>query len=154
MQSPKHIDRGAGPGVVRRPHRTAMIVAIAAALTAIFAVSQSSTPSQYSTPPPPGLRADKIDLPTPINQPPDANMQMEMREQLAKRQDFAAANTERRKQIADDSTRLLKLATELKAEVDKTTKDTLSLTVIRKADEIERLARGIKEKMKLSAGAS
>lgn len=69
-------------------------------------------------------------------------------------QNFDAANTERRKQIADDSTRLLKLATDLKAEVDKTTKDTLSLNVIRKADEIEKLAHSVKEKMKLSGGAN
>jgi hypothetical protein len=67
---------------------------------------------------------------------------------------FDAANTERRKQIADDSARLLKLATDLKTEVDKTTKDTLSLNVIRKADEIEKLAHGVKEKMKLTTGAN
>jgi len=64
---------------------------------------------------------------------------------------FDAANAERRKQIADDSTKLLKLATDLKTEVDKTTKDTLSLNVIRKADEIEKLAHNVKEKMKLAS---
>ena len=63
---------------------------------------------------------------------------------------FAAANAERKKQIAVDSARLLKLATDLKAEVDKTDKDTLSLNVIRKADEIEKLAHNVKEKMKLT----
>jgi hypothetical protein len=42
----------------------------------------------------------------------------------------------------------------LKAEVEKTDKDTLSLNVIRKADEIERLARSVKEKMKLTVGGS
>jgi len=42
----------------------------------------------------------------------------------------------------------------LKAEVDKTTKDTLSLDVIRKADQIEHLARSFKGKTKLAAGAS
>ena len=36
--------------------------------------------------------------------------------------------------------------------MDKTNKDTLSLGVIRKADEIERLAHNVKEKMKLSVG--
>jgi hypothetical protein len=49
---------------------------------------------------------------------------------------------------------LLKLATELKAEVDKTTKDTLSLSVIRKADEIEKMAHGVKEMRKLLNGGS
>ena len=67
---------------------------------------------------------------------------------------FDAANAERRKQIAEDSARLLALATDLKAEVDKTDKDTLSMTVVRKADEIEKLARAVKEKMKLTTGAN
>jgi hypothetical protein len=79
---------------------------------------------------------------------------MEMRERNAKQQDFAAANLERKKQIADDTGKLLKLAGDLKAEVDKANKDTLSLSVIRKADEIERLAKIVKEKMKLSVGGS
>jgi hypothetical protein len=52
-----------------------------------------------------------------------------------------AANAARKQQIADDSAKLLKLATDLKTEVDKSDKDTLSITVIRKAGEIEKLAR-------------
>jgi hypothetical protein len=63
-----------------------------------------------------------------------------------------ALNAERREQIAAGSARLLKLATELKAEVDKSSKDTLSVSVIRKADEIEKLAHSVKEKMRLGAG--
>jgi hypothetical protein len=84
---------------------------------------------------------------------PDANAQNDINDQQAKKQSFDAANAERRKQIADDSARLLKLATDLKSEVDKTTKDTLSIHVIRKADEIEKLAHDVKEKMKLTVGA-
>jgi hypothetical protein len=89
-----------------------------------------------------------------LTTPPDANAQMQMRDQQAKAQNFAAANTERKKQIAEDSAKLLKLAADLKVEVDKTNKDTLSLDVIRKADEIERLAHNVKEKMKLTVGGS
>ena len=88
------------------------------------------------------------------NRPPDANAQMAMREQQAKKANFDAANTERKRQISDDSARLLKLASDLKAEVDKTSKDTLSLGVIRKAEEIEKLAHAVKEKMKLTMGAN
>jgi hypothetical protein len=88
------------------------------------------------------------------NRPPDANAQMTMRDQQAKKQNFEAANLERKRQITDDSARLLKLANDLKAEVDKTSKDTLSIGVIRKADEIERLAHNVKEKMKLTIGAN
>ncbi len=83
---------------------------------------------------------------------PDANARMQMNEQKAKDQNFDAANAERKRQLNDDSTKLLTLAISLKAEVDKTNKDTLSLNVIRKADEIEKLAHDVKEKMKLTVG--
>lgn len=72
---------------------------------------------------------------------------------MSKQQMAAAADGQRKKQIAEESTELLTMALALKAEVDKTTKDTLSLNVIRKADEIEKLAHNVKEKMKQSAGA-
>ena len=98
------------------------------------------------------FRPEKADLPSPINALPDANAMMQSQEKQGKQQKFDAANSARKKQIADDSTRLLMMAIALKAEVDKTTKDTLSLNVIRKADEIERLAHSVKEKMKLSVG--
>jgi hypothetical protein len=109
----------------------------------------------------PSLAAAQINPCKPIHDPsittpPDKNAQMEMQQQQAsqQQQNYAAANAERKKQISNDSAQLLKLATELKNEVDKTTKDTLSLNVIRKADEIERLAHSVKEKMKLTAGGS
>jgi hypothetical protein len=57
-------------------------------------------------------------------------------------------NTDRQKQLVLDTQKLLALANELKVEVDKSTKDTMSLDVIRKADEIEKLAHTVKEKMK------
>jgi hypothetical protein len=59
---------------------------------------------------------------------------------------------ERERQIAEDNAKLLKLATELKSEIDKTTLDTLSLSVIHKASEIEKLAHSLKEKMKQTVG--
>ena len=46
----------------------------------------------------------------------------------------------RQREIYDDSENLLRLANSLKAEVDKSTPDQLSLAVIRQADEIEKLA--------------
>ena len=72
----------------------------------------------------------------------------------AKQQKISAAESERKRQISDESTQLLAMAEALKVEVDKTTKDTLSLNVIRKADEIERLAKTVKEKMKQGSGPS
>lgn len=56
--------------------------------------------------------------------------------------------SDRQKKIAEDSAKLLQMANELKAEVDKTTKDQMSLEVIRKADEIEKFAHDLKLRMK------
>jgi hypothetical protein len=117
---------------------------------ALTALVGAAPPGQHATS---GDPNKSLILPE-ANRPPDMNEQMKMREQQAKQQNYAAANAERLKQIAEDSTLLLKLATELKAEVDKTTKDMLSVSVIRKADEIERLAHNMKEKMKLTAGGN
>ena len=60
------------------------------------------------------------------------------------------ANKERQAEIQHDTEKLLKLATELKDYVGKTNENILSLEVIKKADEIEKLAHDVKEKMKTS----
>ncbi len=101
-----------------------------------------------------GANIDKPYLSPEANRLPDVNDQMKLRDKQAKQQTFEAANEERKKQLSDDSAKLLTLAMALKAEVDKTNKDMLSLNVIRKADEIEKLARNVKEKMKLTVGGS
>jgi hypothetical protein len=93
-------------------------------------------------------------VPPEITRLPDSNQVNAINAKETASQAFEAANTERKKQIADDSAKLLKLATDLKTEVDKTNKDTLSINVIRKAEAIEKLAHDVKEKMKLTVGAS
>lgn len=50
--------------------------------------------------------------------------------------------------LKSDTDKLLKLSIELKAYVDKSDENVLSLDVIKKADEIEKLAKSVKEKMK------
>jgi hypothetical protein len=129
-------------------HALMLLAAVAVILLPHHAAGQT-IPEPITAPP----RPTGVLLPE-ANRIPDKNEQMEMHEKNAKQQDFAAANAERKKQIADDTDKLLKLANDLKAEVDKSNKDTLSLGVIRKADEIERLAHMVKEKMKLSVGGS
>jgi len=57
-------------------------------------------------------------------------------------------NDDRQKRLVADTEKLLVLATDLKAQVDKSTKDTMSVDVIKKADEIEKLAHSVKERMK------
>jgi hypothetical protein len=64
----------------------------------------------------------------------------------------ADAEAQRKAEMAADTAKLLQLANELKAEMDKTSKDTLSLSVMKKADEIERLARKVRGEMKASLG--
>jgi hypothetical protein len=56
--------------------------------------------------------------------------------------------SDRFKHIQQDTKTLLQLANELQAAVDKTQGDQLSLDVIRKAEQIEKLAKSVKEKMR------
>lgn len=63
-------------------------------------------------------------------------------------QQARSRNSQRQKQLVQDTDKLLDLATQLKQDVDKTNKDMLSVDVIRKADEIEKLAHSVKERMK------
>lgn len=63
-------------------------------------------------------------------------------------QQARSRNSQRQKQLVEDTNKLLVLATQLKQDVDKTNKDVLSVDVIKKADEIEKLAHSVKERMK------
>jgi hypothetical protein len=63
-----------------------------------------------------------------------------------------AANKKRQDDIRNDTEKLFQLATELKAAVDKSNENVLSLDVVRKADEVEKLAKRVKEKMKQAIG--
>jgi hypothetical protein len=58
------------------------------------------------------------------------------------------ANLQREQDIRKDTAKLLELATELKQEVDRSNSNTLSLGVVKKAEEIEKLAKSVKNKMK------
>jgi hypothetical protein len=78
----------------------------------------------------------------PIQPPGDTTLQR-MQEQAAR-----ARNLERQKLIVQDTQQLLKLANELNDAVGKTNENTLSLEVVRKAEEIEKLAKHVKDKMK------
>lgn len=59
-----------------------------------------------------------------------------------------ARNDERQKRLVADTERLLTLATQLHDDVGKTNKNILSLDVVHRADEIEKLAHSVKERMK------
>jgi hypothetical protein len=65
---------------------------------------------------------------------------------------FKEANKKRQQDIKNDTDKLFELATELKAAVDKTNENMLSLDVIKKAEQVEKLAKKVKENMKEVAG--
>jgi hypothetical protein len=56
----------------------------------------------------------------------------------------------RKLQVAQQCAGLLKLATDLKAQVDKSRKDELSVTVVRKAAELEQMAHKVRNGAALS----
>lgn len=66
-----------------------------------------------------------------------------MQEQQAR-----SRNSDRQRRLVEDTDKLLALATQLKQDVSKTNKDVMSVDVIKKADEIEKLAHNVKERMK------
>ena len=82
--------------------------------------------------------------------PPQTSQSRTEKEMLDKQ--LREANKKRQEDIRKDTDKLLELATELKAAVDKSNEHLLSLDVVRKADEVERLAKRVKEKMKESVG--
>jgi hypothetical protein len=82
--------------------------------------------------------------------PPGAQTAPEADDQRARaeKEMQKAANRARQTELKRDTDRLLTLATELKKYVDQTNENMLSVDVIKKADEIERLAHDVKQKMR------
>lgn len=62
------------------------------------------------------------------------------------------ANKKRQDEIRADTQKLFQLAGELKDAVDKTNEHVLSLDVVKKAEEVEKLAKKVKEKMREGVG--
>jgi hypothetical protein len=93
-----------------------------------------------------GMPSDQSQAPLPNQRPtPEDEERARVERDMAKR-----ANQERQVQLRRDTEKLLKLATELKEYVDKTNENILSINVVKKAEEIEKLAHSVKEKMKSS----
>ena len=95
----------------------------------------------------PGLAQNATPRPLPrhdVNPPLDEDS---ARDRITHDMEKKAAK-ERVAAIKSDTDRLLKLSVELKSCVDKSDENVLSLDVIKKAEEIEKLAKSVKEKMK------
>ena len=103
-------------------------------------VAQSSVQSPMQTP----IQSPRLGSIPPLNSDDRDNEQRaKLEKDLAKK-----ANRDRQAQLQRDTDNLLKLANELKQSVDKSNENTLSLEVVKKAEEIEKLAHSVKEKMK------
>ena len=96
----------------------------------------------------PSIAAQNPPVPN-IQYPPDRTTSPEDEAKAKMERDMAKkANQERQLALKRDAEQLLKLSTELKEYVDKTNENMLSMDVVKKAEEIEKLARSVKDKMK------
>jgi hypothetical protein len=107
-----------------RPGRTLLLLAALAAPLPAQTASQIATQTAAA----PGPAA----VVAPAQEPPRTQSAKEAREA----------------QLAADTEKLYQLAQELKTELDKSNKDTLSISVVKKAAEIEKLAHSISARMK------
>lgn len=113
---------------------------LGAALVLLFAMNAVPAAAQMQQNPP-----------VPSFPPPPGTEQQQRKNPVEEQVDRDAAkqrNLQRERDIKRDTEKLLELATELKQYVDKTNADIISLDVIKKADQIEKLAKQVKEKMK------
>jgi hypothetical protein len=69
-------------------------------------------------------------------------------QQRLQQEQIARVIAERRSQLRLDTEKLVALTTELKQHVDKTGANILSLDVIKKAQEIQKLAKSVQDKMR------
>src|SRR5215467_8731864 len=101
-------------------------ILLSAALTLVLSAVPSAQPQRHRHPEIPPER-------------PDVRQQEEQAKRL---------NLARQEALRQDTAKLLQLSTELKQYVDKSNENMMSLDVIKKAEQIEKLAHSVKEKMK------
>lgn len=116
------------------PRWTAIVLMLGNMVT----VGAQQTPPAPRLPPMPGASS-------PAGSPVDENDAEARRMAM---QQSARRNDLRQQQIVSDTAKLLTLAQQLKDAVDKSNKDMLSIAVVKKAEEIEKLAKSVKEKMR------
>jgi len=124
------------PRPLRRTPVWGGIVAVLAALVLLPAIGAGLLPGQSQASP----------QPAPASPVPEAKNQASALTPPASQPGADQAAADPGQQIAQDAANLLKMANDLKTEVYKTRKDTLSVAVIRKAGQIEQLAHTLRTK--------
>lgn len=126
------------PGKISQVRRFVRSSCAGAALCALLlALASPSASSQVEQQLPPSL------APRTNNSPDRDSSYRKMTERMAKER-----NNERQKKIVADTAKLLAMAQKLNDEVSHSTKNELSVDVVKQAAEIEKLAKSIKEKMR------
>ncbi len=105
-------------------------------LAIVPATAQNPVPP---LPPPTPSHRGEINQPTGDEDEARARLTKDLEKRAAKNRVAALKN---------DTDKLLRLSVELKQYVDKSDEHVLSLDVIKKAEEIEKLAKSVKDKMK------
>ena len=114
---------------------SATLLALILPVTAVCGpLSQARSLPQGDQQPPPQIKQQTS---------PEDQERAKLEREMAKK-----ANEERQAALKHDTDQLLKLSTELKDYVDKSNENVLSVEVIKKAGEIEKLAHRVREKMK------
>jgi hypothetical protein len=118
-----------------------------------------AAPLDQTMPPDPGLppeedspaetaKPEAAVVATPESPAPEPQKQKPQKLPPQKLEPARVAGTPEQQQLERDAARLLQLTEELKAEVEKAGSNTLSLAALRKADEVQKLSRELKERMK------
>jgi hypothetical protein len=93
-------------------------------------------------------RAQQIHLPPTVSQGPGmGNVPVTSGDDVQKKQ-AAAANLQRQAEIRRDTEKMMELTSELKDYLQKNDQTVMSVDAIKKAEQIEKLAHGVKSKMK------
>ncbi len=120
-----------------------MLCLLVIVLLAADAGSQSKSKPRGVPPQPIAEAAPSADPQFPGSRQEEDRFRLERERAMARQR-----NQARQAALKKDTDKLLELATQLKEYVDKTNENMLSLDVIKKAEEIEKLSKRVKEKMK------
>lgn len=86
-----------------------------------------------------------------IDRHPDRNRILEDAMKMQDNQKrFTKLNVQRQKEMTSDTEKLVALANQVKAEMDKSSRDALSMESVRQVEQIEKLAHTVRDKMRAS----
>jgi hypothetical protein len=133
--------------ILWRAANTAVAVALVlgAGMRAVPVAAQQQVPTGL-----PPLSSSPISAPSGVPHAHDQGMDDDVNPMAATAHErmIHQANEQRHKRMLDDANKMVQLSNELKADVEKTQKDELSIEVMKKAAEVEKLAHDVQQRMK------